>query len=759
MSARRNWHSYPVKKRKKSLALSSPWLPAALWLAALFFTLWLAWAQWSPAPSGGMLGRFMADNLLRLLGQACYLLPPLLIYGLMFLLRGDKGAGALSFSLGAALSLSAVSCELALLKNLLPDSKMTGGWMGGALADLFSRIFGGAGAALCGGLLLVWGVNILFDVPWGRAVKNLVELIKADFAAWREGRLKLKTQIENARGKDRELAINRHGTAPRQPETKPQEPAPVAAPVINRTAAETGKQPPAPHSHEKAAKKKEGGYILPGLDLLTSPPPDRAMGPSDAEIQAATQKLADTLASFNIEADVTGVSPGPVVTRYEIKPRPGVKVSSIVGLSNDIALAMKAYGIRVEAPIPGKDAIGFELPNEKPAMVYLREILEDPGVAKKTAPLMVALGRYANGAPAFANLEKMPHLLVAGATNSGKSICLQTIIVSILCRSTADKVKFLLIDPKRLELTFYENIPHLYDPNNDCADAAVVTDPKNAVKSLQALVKVMETRYKVFEAAKVKNIESYNRWAKENGKPAEFYIIVIIDELADLMLQTRAAVEDSIQRLAQMARAVGIHLVLCTQRPSVDIITGVIKANLPSRIALQVASKMDSRVILDYPGADSLLGKGDMLYLAIDAQRPSRIQGAYVSENEINNVADFLRAQGGPDYPPPVPQEGNAAMFAVMGASPEDFRAALKLVAERRRVSQDLLKAHFGSSARATNMLSILEMKGFIHKPEGSNRWEIQFDRIEHQLSVMETQTTLMGAVASDGEPEAAKED
>jgi S-DNA-T family DNA segregation ATPase FtsK/SpoIIIE len=317
---------------------------------------------------------------------------------------------------------------------------------------------------------------------------------------------------------------------------------------------------------------------------------------------------------------------------------------------------------------------------------------------------------------------------VAGATNSGKSVFMQALILSIIYRNTPDEVKFLFIDPKRLELTFYEDIPYLYDPKETPDKVSVITDPKEAAKSLLALTRVMEKRYIKFQQAKVKNIAAYNKWAAANGEPQEYYIIVVIDELADLILQVKNVVEDAIQRLAQMARAVGIHLVLATQRPSVDVITGVIKANLPSRVALQVTSKTDSRVILDTPGAESLIGRGDLLYLAIDAQKPVRIQGAYVSEDEIRRVADYLRAQARPHYTPLVEEEDKA--LSGSGGSSEELINAMRLILERRRVSQDLLKAHFGSSARATNLLSILETNGFIRKPEGSNRWEIDFDKI-----------------------------
>ncbi len=329
----------------------------------------------------------------------------------------------------------------------------------------------------------------------------------------------------------------------------------------------------------------------------------------------------------------------------------------------------------------------------------------------------------------------MPHLLVAGATNSGKSVMIHSLILSILFRARPDEVKFLMIDPKRLELTFYDGIPHLFDPTTAAERVSVITNSKDAAKSLNALVKLMERRYEKFQLFGVRNIDSYNREADKRGTPREFFIVVVIDELADLMLIAQDSVEDSIQRLTQMARAVGIHLVLATQRPSVDVITGVIKANLPCRVALQVISKVDSKVILDCTGAQSLQGRGDMLYLAAGAQKPERCQGAYVSEEEINAVVAHLKTQGAPDYPMLETMSKAAETdLSSFGLDPLEFSQALKLVLERRRVSQDLLKSQFGSSARATNILSALEVKELIHKPEGSNRWEIHFDAIEDYL-------------------------
>ena len=459
--------------------------------------------------------------------------------------------------------------------------------------------------------------------------------------------------------------------------------------------------------------------------------------PTEEEIHSAIADLERTLKSFDIDARVSGYSPGPVITRYEIAPAPGVKVSSIVALENDIALAMRAKGIRIIAPIPGKAAVGIEIPNPRQAAVVLREILQSEAITPASPLLTFGLGLSASGEPVAADIAKMPHVLVAGATGSGKSVLIHSMVMSILFRARPDEVKFVMIDPKRTELTFYEGIPHLFDPMVDPKRVSVITNSKDAAKALKALLSLMDKRYEKLQLHGVRNLEGYNAEADKKGLPREFYIVVVIDELADLMLIAGDIVEDAIQRLTQMARAVGIHMVLATQRPSVDVITGVIKANLPSRIALQVISRVDSKVILDGSGAESLQGRGDMLYLSSGAQKPERCQGAFVSEEEIRAVVSYLKSQGKPDYPmlETMAVKGSVADdLAQFGVEPLEFSQALKLVLERRRVSQDLLKSQFGSSARATNILSLLEVKTMIHKPEGTNRWEINFDMIEDYM-------------------------
>ncbi len=739
----------PKKKNSAQGNGSSGFGLVLMWFFCCAFFVWLAWVMW--VGRGGPYGSAVSGFFFKFFGQAYVFIPAFLLYWLWRSIKA-KTLAIVTLLSGVLLTISGIATEMALLKSIFEKSSISGGIIGDWFFKYMSGVAGTAGAILLGLAFIFVGVHILFAVPWLATVRKTGEILKEDFNSWMKARAEFKQKVDEAKGKQPAAAPRR--VVAQEEEEKPRQeaaPAPKPLPKISRPVAEMVKMPPRQETKVKQAElfskeelnevsDKYENFELPPLSLLSEPIALNLIGPSDEEIASATKRLEDTLKSFDIAASVTGVAPGPVVTRYEIKPDPGVKISSIVSISNDIALAMKARGIRVEAPIPGKDAIGFEIPNDKPLTVTLREILQDAAFINSKFKTSIALGRYADGGAAVVTISKMPHLLVAGATNSGKSICIHSIIVSLLYRAKPNEIKFLLIDPKRVELTLYEGIPHLYDPKTDCADASVVKDANGAVKSLQALVKVMEKRMKIFEIAKVKNIESYNVWAGKNKEEKMFYIVVVIDELADLMLQTKAAIEDSVQRLTQMGRALGIHLILSTQRPSTNVITGVIKANLPSRIALQVSSKIDSRVVIDANGADALLGKGDMLYLGISDPKPNRVQGAYVSEEEITKVADFLRAQGGPDYPFQIVQEQSAQQNGGegLGTSPEEMSQALTLIKERRRVSQDLLKAHFGSSARATNILSVLEMKGFITKPEGSNRWEIHFDLIEGQLNELQ---------------------
>ncbi len=744
---------YAAKKSKKKTKKTSSlaWMRTVLYILAGALCLWLFCILWFNV-SKGPAGDAVSSDLFQLFGQGAGLIPLFLAYWLVQTVR-HKSASFLFFLLGSSVTLAAFSSLLTLLKLIFTDSLISGGRVGQSLFYALKSVSGTVGATLFSLALILVGLHMLFAIPWSVVLQKMAEFMRNDFNGWLEARAELKQKVIEGRKEIKEKAAKESvrpvaeeiHEAPEIRRSKPEIRRPVAEPVkLPRREEVSAQRVPDPETRETPAETENGEvkkfdpatFMLPPLTLLNDPSGDGIVGPTDDEIAQATRRLEDTLKSFDIRASVTGVSPGPVVTRYEIKPDPGVTIASITARTQDIQASMEARAIRVQAPIPGKNAVGFEIPNDRPVMVTMKEILQSPVYAASKAVIPIALGRYADGDPAGSVAEKWPHILIAGATNSGKSICLHTIIMSILYKHRPDEVKFLMIDPKRVELTLYEGIPYLYDPKTSCDDVDVVTDANGAAKSLQMLVKVMEKRLQIMQLAKVKNIEGYNQWAKQNNEEKMFYIFVIIDEMADLMLQTKASIEDSIQRLAQMGRALGIHLILCTQRPSVKVITGVIKANLPSRIALQVASSIDSKVILDATGAEDLLGKGDMLYQSTSDKTPLRIQGAYVSEKEIKAVADFLRAQGGPDYPVQIvaeqpahqrPQDG-------LGTSPEELLQALNLIKERRRVSQDLLKAHFGSSARATNMLSVLEMKGFISKPEGSNRWEIHYEMIDQEI-------------------------
>ncbi len=399
------------------------------------------------------------------------------------------------------------------------------------------------------------------------------------------------------------------------------------------------------------ARKVPGDYELPGANLLNDPPPSKSR-PSKGELIERSELLKSKLLDYSIEGKITYVSPGPIVTMFEFEPAPGIKISKVMSLADDLAMALKATSIRI-SPIHGRSTLGIEVPNKDREDVFLRDIISNDSFNKHQSKLTLALGKDIFGIPVMADLAKMPHLLMAGATGSGKSVGMNSIVLSLLLRATPKEVKMLMIDPKMLELSAYEDIPHLLMP--------VITLPKEASNALKKLVFEMERRYRLLADSGARNIEAYNKKIRAearlkssdnatdiNIEPLPF-IVIFIDELADLMFASGREVEDSIARLAGMARAAGIHLILATQRPSVDVITGIIKANFPSRISFQVSSKLDSRIILDTYGADQLLGKGDMLFTS-PGQKIKRIHGAYVSEEEIRDVVNFIKEQGGPDY-------------------------------------------------------------------------------------------------------------
>ena len=471
------------------------------------------------------------------------------------------------------------------------------------------------------------------------------------------------------------------------------------------------------------------GYRLPPLDLLDMPKTtDPATYQADILDQCAV--LEQTLRDFKVRANVIDVTRGPSVTRFELEPAPGVKVSSVVNLADDIALRLAAPGVRIEAPIPGKSAIGIEAPNTKNDTVCFREVVDDEGVRKEPSKLCIGLGKDISGNIISADLSKMPHLLVAGSTGSGKSVCINTIIAGILYKARPEEVKLILVDPKVVELSNYNGIPHLLTP--------VVTEPKKAASALHWAVAEMERRYKAFADNHVREIKSYNEQATEKMP----YIVIIIDELSDLMMVAKVDVEDAILRLAQKARAAGIHLILATQRPSVDVITGIVKANIPSRIAFAVSSQTDSRTILDMGGAEKLLGKGDMLFYPIGMNKPVRVQGAFVTDAELNKIVDFIVKQSIPvNYSEEVTaqklecdekEKNNEKAGGNTPAEDELFEDALRLVLDMGQASSSMLQRRFGIGYnRAARLVDTMEELGIVGQYAGSKPREVIISRQE----------------------------
>lgn len=481
-------------------------------------------------------------------------------------------------------------------------------------------------------------------------------------------------------------------------------------------------------AEENLAKKIPAtSYVFPPVDLMKKPRA-KQMQMNEHQLQQKAALLENTLQNFHVDARVLNVTQGSSVTRYEVQPAVGVKVSSITKLADDIALNLRAKSIRIEAPIPGKAAVGIEVENEKPDMVSIRELIDSKEFRNASSKISFAVGKDISGRNVIANLKEMPHLLIAGATGSGKSVCINTIITSLLYKASPDEVKLILIDPKVVELGNYNGIPHLLVP--------VVTDPKKAAAALNWAVNEMTQRYKFFAEESVKDLDSYNELMRANQEPDKVLpkIVIIIDELADLMMVAPSQVEESICRLAQLARAAGMHLIVATQRPSVDVVTGLIKANIPSRIAFSVSSQVDSRTILDVGGAEKLLGKGDMLYSPVGENKPLRIQGPYISDSETARIIDFVKKQGVSTYDESVVQTIETPEKSQYGeVSDELTEDAIAFILKQKKASVSMLQRRFRIGYnRAASIIDEIEARGIISPADGSKPRQVLYTEEEY---------------------------
>jgi S-DNA-T family DNA segregation ATPase FtsK/SpoIIIE len=651
--------------------------------------------------AGGTLGVYLSHYLREWVGiLPQYVIPLLMVLWGLNRLFGRSFARALAWSsyllvvaVGVALLRSLPYCPLRA--GSVTHAMARGGVLGTFLADRLVRIAGRLGAYVLTATVLVGGLAWVGVLAW-------LQRLAAGWEACRVRRARRRTPRKRSSRRDR--------LAPRS---------------LPRTAVTT---PVAPSQRLPVPARPEGipagEFRLPSVELLEPPPPEAAP-PSQRELRSSSRLLEEKLREYGVEGRVAGVCPGPVITRYEMEPAPGVKVSRFLSLSDDLALAMRARSIRVVAPIPGKGAVGIEVPNASPQAVGLRELIQSESFRTSRSPLLAAFGKDIAGEPVLIDIAKAPHLLVGGSTGSGKSVCLNAVITSLLFHSTPAHVRLVMIDPKMLELTHYGGIPHLM--------GNVITTPREAVRTLAWSVEEMERRYRLLAAATARDIDGYNRRVtagalmEEGGQPLP-YILIVIDELADLMLTLPTEMEEVIGRLAQMARAVGIHLVVATQRPSVDVITGVIKANFPSRISFQVASKTDSRTILDANGAEKLLGRGDMLYSPAGSSELVRVHGCYVSAKEIGKVVGFWREQPTPKEHFPMPRTPSEA--APKAFEDELYKDAVKLVVLHDQGSASLLQRRLKIGyARAGRLIDIMERNGVVGPPDGSKAREVLVDQ------------------------------
>lgn len=682
------------------------------------------------APHTGMFGKTLGLALKSLAGLGAVAVPVFLMFlGGLMLIGGSQPARksrvlgfVLLFIVFVTWSQFAHTPQIkefsASGKEFLPEVQLGGGVIGFAFAFALEWVFGRLSSYILLTAAAVTGVLLVTGVTVAGMVEGASLRLRPLFAR--------RPRVRGLEEKKRAVKTLRR--ADEAPAEEKKEKVEILSAIRRKIMPEGGKPSPTVVVHsakprEEAPPKRppvqanDSDYQLPPLNILKDPPPPPKR--AEEELSFKIKKIEQTLEEFNIEADVVEVAHGPTVTRYEIQLAPGIKVNKIVSLADNLAMALAAIDVRVEAPIPGKSAIGVEVPNNNPAVVTLREVIDTNQFWNAKSKLTFALGKDVAGEPKYADLTKMPHMLVAGSTNSGKSVGLNSLICSILYRATPSEVKFVLIDPKRVELAMFEGIPHLCTP--------VVKDTRQAAGILRSVLKEMEHRYDEFVKMSVRNFEGYNQKVKPEDKMP--YIVVVIDELADLMMQAGPEVEFSICRLAQLARATGIHLVIATQRPSVDVVTGTIKANISSRIAFAVGSQIDSRTILDMAGAERLIGRGDMLFKPIDASKPLRVQGCFITDKETEDLVSYLKSQDSPDYtmePAQIGEAGSGGGGADDASSDEMYEPAVRLVVTSGYASTSMLQRRFKIGyTRAARIVDVMEEQGIVGPLDGAKPREV----------------------------------
>ena len=707
----------------------------------------------APANFAGRVGAFLSELSLQLFGYAAYLIPAVIAIAGWHYFWCQTPDAAYTKLTGIALLLSCASAFFSLVfgdTDVAGKTVFAGGSIGTWLGRLLSEYLNRTGSLIVLLTFIMLAVILSTQVSFGRMFASASagsHDLSARGIGWLRGWLDRRRK-EQARRE----AIAKHTKAtptvakPGRPQLEAEQterPRPHRPSIVDGSD-EPGSRPrvvapkradasaslPLVEEPKPAAQKKKGAFTLPPASLLDAPKAERKI--DERELMDSARLLEEKCREFSVEGQVAQIHPGPVVTTFEFKPEAGVKYSKVTGLADDLCLAMQAESVLIDR-IPGKSTVGIQIPNPVREGISLRELLESDAYTRSQSKLTLALGKTIHGEPYVTDLATMPHLLIAGSTGTGKSVGLNSMLTSLLYRSTPDDVRLIMVDPKRLELGMYEDIPHLLTP--------VVVDPKKASNALKWAVHEMEERYKTLAGEGVRNIEQYNRNIRaalaERGPQDEDerkllpFIVVVIDELADLMMVAGNEVEESIARLAQMARAVGIHLILATQRPSVDVITGLIKANLPSRISFRVSSKTDSRTILDSNGAEQLLGRGDMLFLPPASSRAIRLHGPYISEQESARLASFLRKQGKPVFDDTITEDEEKAAGGALDFEKDDlYDEAARIVVSSGQVSISYLqrKLRIGFS-RAARLVDMMEAEGLVSPGAGGKPREVLVDR------------------------------